>query len=772
MTFELSKILLHANDISPGVIQGLRINQLLDEIATHYDFRELEEMEWIDINIKSGKIASVENLKNLLSELNRDSLVMRAYPYMRTEDGTLLGIINWINFQLKENDDLTNHEKLFASLGIIITDSCKLVSNAYYGKVLYGDPINVVNKLHESNLFEYIELDYVMEVELFQLPNPNDPYYFSDQWAIPKMQVNNAWNLSRGENIKIAVLDNGVDLTHDDLKGNLHYNGYDATGSRNDASPNANDYHGTLVSGIATMVANNGIGGAGIAYNAKLIPIRVFKDGKIKASDVSKGISEADKQGADIINMSFGVGSSSSLTSTINHVATNGRNGKGCILFAASGNDTLSSVAYPARLANVIAVGSSTKYDTKRTNSRYGPDLGLVAPGEYIFSTDISGRDGNCPGPFGTTIGCRGWDYWADFHGTSASSSAAAAVMALILSINPDLTREQATKIIKLTCDRVGGYLYNKPGPYGPKSHEMGYGRVNARRAVIEAFQSKQPITGPDILCTTNTNYTLVGAPQNASITWSFNPSNRVVTWSGSGTTATLRGSCSTNGYGRLTFNIEQPGMGTWQVYKDKIIVNGPDITDVEFDVYYTSGQKAPGSGSNWALCPNTHYHIYFRNNSICWTSNNNYSWTIPSGWNLNYQYQNMISIYTNTSPGGDVQVRGQTCCTGCGSNVTLLSGYFSQYWNCDYGYMTVYPNPAGNYFDIDIEQEKAGIDGLSRKIEYMLTITDNMGMVKHTDRIYEFPHRVNTMNLPNGVYIIRVIYEGKAYSSRLVIEN
>ncbi|MFW5761823.1 MAG: T9SS type A sorting domain-containing protein [Cyclobacteriaceae bacterium] len=85
---------------------------------------------------------------------------------------------------------------------------------------------------------------------------------------------------------------------------------------------------------------------------------------------------------------------------------------------------------------------------------------------------------------------------------------------------------------------------------------------------------------------------------------------------------------------------------------------------------------------------------------------------------------------------------------------------------------MTVYPNPAGNYFDIDIDKEKAGIDDLSRNIEYMLTITDNMGMVKYTDRVYEFPHRVNTRNLSNGVYIIRVVYEGNSYSARLVIDN
>ena len=771
LTYELSKILLHANDISPGVIRGLRINQLLDEIATHYDFRELEEMEWIDINIKPGKIASAENLKKLLSELNRDSLVMRAYPYMRTEDGTLLGIINWINFQLKENDDLTNHEKLFSSLGIVITDSVKLINKAYHGKIPYGDPINVVNKLHESGLFEYIELDYLMKAEKDQLQIPNDPYY-NNQWAIPQMQVNNAWNLTRGENIKIAVLDDGVDIAHPDLIGNLQSNGFDATGSRDDASPRSYDYHGTMVSGIATMVANNGIGGAGIAYNAKLIPVRVGYGNWISEfytfpSWLSLGITYAVIQGADILNLSWSVpGLTHNINDAINAAATIGRNGKGCIIFSSSGNKNSSSVSYPAHLDNVIAVGASNSLDHRYPSSNYGSNLSLVASGSFIFTIDISGSNGMCPGE----PGCIGSDYYNNFSGTSAASPAAAAIMALIISINPDLTRAQATAIIESTCDKVGPYSYNQPAPNGTKSTEMGYGRVNARRAVIEAFQSKQPIIGPNILCTTNTNYTLVGAPQNASITWSFSPSNRVVAWSGSGTTATLRGSCSTNGYGRLTFNIEQPGMGTWQVYRDKIIVNGPDITDVEFDVYYSSGQKAPGSGSNWALCPNTHYHIYFRNNSMCWTSN--YSWTIPSGWNLNYQYQNMISIYTNTSPGGNVQVRGQTCCTGCGSNVTLLSGYFSQYWNCDYGYMTVYPNPAGNYFDIDIDQEKAGIDGLSRNIKYMLTITDNMGMVKHTDRIYEFPHRVNTRNLSNGVYIIRVIFEGKTYSSRLVIDN
>jgi subtilisin family serine protease len=685
-------------------------------------------------------------------------------------DGVLLGIANRFNFELKEKDNIKNHEELFSSLGMVIIDSIMLVNKAYHGKILYGNPVNMVNKLHESGMFEYIELDYLMKAEKHQLPAPNDPYY--PHFAITRMQVDHAWNLTRGENIKIAVLDDGIDITHPDLIGNLHSTGFDATGSRNDASPRSYDYHGTMVSGVATMKANNGIGGAGIAYNAKLIPVRVgygnwIDDFYTFPWWLSSGINYAVNEGADILNLSWSVpGTTHNITSAINAAATNGRNSKGCIIFSSSGNKN-SSVSYPARLSSVIAVGASNRNDQRRPSSNYGSDLSLVAPGDWNFTTDIRGSNGKCPGADNCISD---ENYYPAFSGTSAASPAAAAVMALILSVNPNLTRVQATAIIESTCDKVGPYSYTISGTYGLKSSETGYGRVNARSAVIAAFQSLQPITGPTLLCTSNTNYTLVGAPQNASITWSFNPSSRVVTSSGPGTTVTLRGSsCSNIGKGRLTFNIDQPGMGTWQVFKD-ITVNGPDYSEVEFDVYYSSGQKAPRSGSTWLLCPQTHYHIYFSNNSGCWTSN--YSWTIPSGWNLNYQYQNMISIFTNASPGGNVQVRGQTCCTACGSNVSLISGYFGQYWDCGYGYMTVYPNPAGNDFVVDLDTEKAGIEEINRNLEFILTITDNMGTVKYTDKIYEFPHRVNTRNLSNGVYIIRVILEGKTYTSRVVIDN
>ncbi|MFW5761824.1 MAG: hypothetical protein ACOCXH_12675 [Cyclobacteriaceae bacterium] len=226
LTYELSKILLHVSDTSPEMIESLHANRVLNEIALHYDFHEFEEIRWMVINIKPGKIASVGNLKSLLGELNRDSLKMNAFPFMRTKDGALLGIANRFNLKLQEKDNLKNHDKLFSSLGIVITDSVKLINKAYHGKIPHGEPISVINKLYESGLFEYIELDYLIKAERNQLPAPNDPYY-NNQWAIPQMQVNNAWNLTRGENIKITVLDNGVDITHPDLIGNLHNNGFE-----------------------------------------------------------------------------------------------------------------------------------------------------------------------------------------------------------------------------------------------------------------------------------------------------------------------------------------------------------------------------------------------------------------------------------------------------------------------------------------------------------------------------------------------------------------
>ena len=156
-------------------------------------------------------------------------------------------------------------------------------------------------------------------------------------------------------------------------------------------------------------------------------------------------------------------------------------------------------------------------------------------------------------------------------------------------------------------------------------------------------------------------------------------------------------------------------------------------------------------------------------NSSSCTASN--YIWTIPSAWTKWYQYNNMISINTNSQPGGQIMVDATTCCTGCGSKRILID-YVGQYWDCGGGYFMAFPNPADDYLDIDINKEKMTADGISIGNEYAITIVDKMGMVKCTDEFKDFPYRINTRNLPEGLYIINLLYEGKISSIKVMIEH
>jgi hypothetical protein len=274
-------------------------------------------------------------------------------------------------------------------------------------------------------------------------------------------------------------------------------------------------------------------------------------------------------------------------------------------------------------------------------------------------------------------------------------------------------------------------------------------------------------ITGPEIVCTSNSTFTLNNLPPGVSVNWNVYPPNLVTPYSGTGSTATFHATCNQLGNGTQYFTISSSGCGSVQASKS-LIAGGPDPYDVELDILYSTGQPAPNPYGTFLLCPNTTYHIYLMNNSSCSTSN--YIWTIPSAWTKFYQYNNMISINTNSQPGGQIMVDATTCCPGCGTERILID-YVGQYWDCD-GYYMASPNPADDYLDIDINKEKVTTDGLSVANKYVLTIVDKMGIVKYSDEFKEFPHRINTRNLPEGLYIINLLYEGKITSIKVIIEH
>jgi hypothetical protein len=131
-----------------------------------------------------------------------------------------------------------------------------------------------------------------------------------------------------------------------------------------------------------------------------------------------------------------------------------------------------------------------------------------------------------------------------------------------------------------------------------------------------------------------------------------------------------------------------------------------------------------------------------------------------------------MASINTNDSPWGNVVVKAQTCCTGCGSNVMIHSAYFGESWDCGQGLFTIYPNPAADYIEIHVRIEKADVIGLNLEGKFDLTVTDIYGIVKFASSFNELPYRVNTANYSDGMYILKISYGEKTWTSRFMVKH
>ncbi len=297
------------------------------------------------------------------------------------------------------------------------------------------------------------------------------------------IKIEQAWTITQGRpEIHIAVVDEGVDLTHPDLSPNL-LTGFDATGNGTAGGPLTGEFHGTACAGIIAAVKDNSIGIAGVAPNCKILPVHAsFGSGQTDQwlADGLEWSWQPSFGNADVISNSWGGGSpSSSITNAINSAVTQGRGGLGSVVLFSSGNDGNFIVSYPANLSNVIAVGATSINDSRESYSNYGIALDVVAPGgnNNVFTTDIVG-----PAGYSTS------DYASNFDGTSAACPHAAGVAALILSVNRCLTGIQVKRILELSCDKPGGLCYNPGQPNGSWNNQMGYGRINAYRAVQFAF--------------------------------------------------------------------------------------------------------------------------------------------------------------------------------------------------------------------------------------------------------------------------------------------
>jgi len=277
------------------------------------------------------------------------------------------------------------------------------------------------------------------------------------------IKATEGWEETTGDDsVTIAILDSGVDMTHPDLIHKIAGTGRDFV---NDDLNASDDYfHGTAVAGVAAAETNNNEGIAGVAWNAKILPVKVLDaSGLGTAERVADGVRWAADRGARVINLSLGFLEASYTLSTAVQYAFD----KGCVLVAAAGSNG-GSVEYPAAFsAYVLAVGATDYNDRIWELSNTGTEVDVVAPGVEVLSTLPTWYLGPSVLPYGRITG------------TSMAAAHAAGLAALLLSQKPWLTPEQVMEIIRFSADDVNADIH--PG----KDSLMGYGRINMEKALV-----------------------------------------------------------------------------------------------------------------------------------------------------------------------------------------------------------------------------------------------------------------------------------------------
>ena len=450
-----------------------------------------------------------------------------------TDSGLIRVVYKEISIRFAKRLKASVRDKILKKFGFAIRSRNPFVGDQYVvyhrsGRHVAGDLLDISKQMDELDEVAYAIPNFVSEYRRAQVPVVNPEQWHlqnralvAGQTAGADAKVRAAWRATLGKpGIVVAVLDDGVDIAHPNLKGRIKRNpdpkeprdlyGRDffvpaGTPDHFDPRPKlfqypynrmaGNDIHGTPCAGV--VGADGTVSDVyGAAPKCKILPVKVWHADNLAAdTNVANAIRYAARF-ADVLSCSWSSGYSPDIESAIDLDAAAERNGKGVAIFCATGNSAPRPVSFPARAAGAIGVGASTDQDQLASYSQRGPEVSVVAPsnggrrGIYTIDVSLPNRGFNTgQGSAGGTDGL----HTNDFGGTSSATPLAVGVAALVLSVNGDLTRDEVRDVLEKTADKIGAAsAYDANG----HSDRFGFGRVNAEKAVAEAAARKQSSGG------------------------------------------------------------------------------------------------------------------------------------------------------------------------------------------------------------------------------------------------------------------------------------
>jgi hypothetical protein len=410
--------------------------------------------------------------------------------------------------KFRDNKDREHCFEVLREAGLAVKQELTYATNAFFVAAPEGTGqrvFDIANELLQREDVEYCHPELVRPLGRRTI--------FPQQWHLKATTINGQWVsadanveaahiITEGEGATIAIIDTGIDYKHEEFSSRGKVVAPRDT-TANDPDPRPNDpseTHGTACAGVAC--ADGRFGASGVAPRAKLMPIRMISE--LGSQAEANAFSWAADNGADVISCSWGpedgrwwdpndprhdteVPIPDSTRLAIDYAVTNGRDGKGCIVFfaAGNGNESVDNDGY-ASYERVLAVAASNDRSRRSVYSDRGGAVFCSFP-----SSDFEFREEDHPAPLTpgiwTTdlmgrVGDSADNYTNSFGGTSSACPGAAGVAALVLSRNPSLRWDEVKDVLRRSCDRIDpeGGKYDADG----HSPNYGYGRLNAEKAV------------------------------------------------------------------------------------------------------------------------------------------------------------------------------------------------------------------------------------------------------------------------------------------------